>query len=150
MGNRPSKLPHHAKKQAKDPKSKSGDETSIQCHNDRFPSNTVADENIYVTERSDSSTIDSRQDSEIASSIIVSSISTSDLSIREVPQHIIRESANTISIINSNNPHIGDSINCYGPVSFVSSNQSNVQIINQQFAPIEHDFGETYIHFEQY
>lgn len=145
MGNRPGKVSNCTKNRIKNQESSSGDKTNGRSHGDLVRSNTIGDENIYVTERSENGTNSSLQESENASSVIVSSYpgSTSDLSVRDV-QHIIRE--NHISIINSNNPHIGDSINCYGPVSFVSSTQSNVQIINQQCAPNVHDFGELNIY----
>lgn len=140
MGNRTGKMSHCGEKQKNTPELKSGDGTQTQYHEGHLQSNAIADENIYVTERSENSSIVSRQESENASSVSVSTGSISDSSVRGA-QHIIRETANTIYIQNSNNPHIDDSINCYGPVTFISSNQSNVQIINQQCAPIVHDFG---------
>lgn len=138
MGNRTGKISNCDKKQ-KTQEARPGEgtqtQTQTQCHVDQFQPNTIANENIHVTERSENSNTVSRQDS--ASASIGSS---SDLSVREV-QHIICESKNNVYVYNSNNPRVGDSINCYGPVSFVSSSQSNVQIINQQCAPVVHDFG---------
>lgn len=149
MGNRPGKVStnNRAKNQMNNQDPKSADENGTPHHKDDLPSNTVGDENIYVTERSENGANGSLLESEIASSVSSFPGSTSDLSVREV-QQIIRE--NRIKIINSNNPHIGDSINCYGPVSFVSSSQSNVQIINQQCAPIVHDFGELTTYTSKY
>lgn len=144
MGNRHGNLSHRSKNPVNIRESKADDETSTQHLGDHLPSNTIPDENIYVTERSVNSTNVSLQESENASIVNVSSGSTTDLSVRGV-QHIIRESANNIVIKDSNSIHVGDNINCYGAVSFVNSSQSNVQITNQQFTPMVHDFGE--LHF---
>lgn len=138
MGNRTGKMSHCDKKPKNSQGVRSGDGTQAQYHGDLPQPNNIADENIYVTERSENSTTASRQD--YASSVSVTTGSISDLSVHGT-QHIIRETANTIHAQHFNNPHIGDNINCYGPVSFVSSSQSNVQVINQQCAPIVHDFG---------
>lgn len=144
MGNRTGKMSYCDEKHKNSKAAISDDVAQNRYHQDHLQSNTVGDENIYVTERSDNRSIGSRQDSINASSVSVWTGSSSDLSTRAV-QHIIRENTSTIHIKDSNNAHIGDKINCYGPVSIVSSSQSNVQVINQQSSPIVHDFGMFFI-----
>lgn len=141
MGNRTGKMSHCGEKQRNTQEARSGDSAQTQFPEEHLQSNTIADENIYVTDRSENSTAVSQQESENATSVSVSTGSISDLSVRGV-QHIMRESINNYYVQNSNNPHIDNSTNCYGPVTFVNSSQSNVQIINQQSAPIVHDFGK--------
>lgn len=144
MGNRPSRV----KNQVNIQESKPNNETNTQRHTDQFQTSKMPDENIYVTPRSVNGTNTSFDESEIASSVIVSDDSISNLSARNV-QPIIRESANNVIIKDSNNTQIGDNINCYGPVSIVNTNQSNVQIINQPCTPIVHDFGELHFFLER-
>lgn len=79
-----------------------------------------------------------------SSSVNVTSDSTTDTSVHGV-EHLIRKSANNISICNSNRVQVGDNINCFGSVSFVNLNQTNIKITNQQ--NIIHDFGKLNSHF---
>lgn len=137
MGNQPGKLTHRGKNQMNVQQSRSVDDT--QHESDNFQSNRVPNEDICVTTRSVNSFSSSLEDRENAPSMIVSDASTSDLS---VSQHFIRETKNNMTIVNSEGVHVGDKINCYGAVSFVNSSQTNVQINNQQNAPMHHDFGE--------
>lgn len=97
-------------------------------------STSIGDENIYVMARSGDDT------SEYSSSTIASSVSASDAPVRGV-QHIIRDSVNNYYVHDATNTHIGDSIHCYSAVSFVTTNQSNIQINNQQNISMVHDFG---------
>lgn len=138
MGNRPSNSKHRAKDQANVQKSKSNNEINLQPNQHAehpVQSNRNTDENIYATARSGDDT------SEYSSSIVVSSVPSSDVSAHGI-QHIIQESVNNYHINGSTNTHLGThNIHCYGTVSFVNTDQSNIQINNQQHIPMVHDFG---------
>lgn len=141
MGNQTGKLSRPGKNEINIKESIPVDDTHHV--NDHIQSNRMANEDICVTTRSENSTISSLEEREYASSTVVSNGSTSDLSTSGA-QHSVRETTNNISssIVDSNGIIFGDKIICYGAVSFVNSSQSNVQITNQQHAPIKHDFGE--------
>lgn len=134
MGNQSGKLSRNGKNGMNIRESMPVDDTQHDDENSRS-------ERICVTTRSENSTIGSLEGTENGLSTNVSNGSTSDLSISGV-QHLIRETANNVSIVDSNGVHIGDNINCYGAVSFVNTTQSNVRITNEQQAAIKHDFGE--------
>lgn len=142
MGNRHSNSKHCKRNHETVQKTEFDNETRNQNNENQAESNDVADQNMYITPRSRDDAISSQLGSECISSVTISNDSTSHGSMSTSgAQHIIRESVNNYHFKDSSNNHIGDSIHCYGAVSFVTTSQSNVQITNQQITPIVHDFG---------
>lgn len=144
MGNRASCSPKRAKMQANVPKPSSDTRPSHEQHNDEELQSNILNEHMYVTARTGDDTVSSQLESDNSSSVMSSIVSISEVSARG--QHIIRDSMNNFYFSDSTTNHVGDIINCHGPVTFSSTSQSNVQINNQHTSMV-HDFGNLELFF---